>query len=187
MLDSEIHALVELKTNLDHYQLQSALNLIRNCEGKVFITGSGTSSSVARRMAHTFTCSGVPSVYLDAGQCQHGYSAILSKSDLLIGISRGGETDEVNFLCKLAKNKGIKIISILENTQSTLGRLSDVILIGAVKSENEPLKTIPLSSTLIQEALGDILCHAINREKGFGMEEFGVYHPGGAVGKALNK
>ena len=187
ILDSEIRALQSCRENLDYQQMQAALSMILECTGRVYITGSGTSSTVARRMAHTFTCSGAPSIYIDSGQSQHGYSALLQPGDVLIAISRGGETDEINFLCKLAKSKGIKIIGILENTKSTLGQISDIILIASVEKDNEPLRTIPLSSTIVQEAVGDVLCCAINLKSGFDLTTFQKYHPGGAVGKLKTK
>ena len=105
MLDSEIRALTNIKEQLDHRQIQAALQAILSCSGRIYITGSGTSSTVARRMAHTFTCSGAPSMYLDSGQCQHGYSALLQPDDVLIAISRGGETDEINFLWQVGQSQ----------------------------------------------------------------------------------
>jgi len=186
LLDKEIKSLTELKESIDCEKLKTALLCIMKCEGVVQVTGSGTSSSIARRLAHTFTCSGVPAYFLDSGQCQHGYSSIIRQRDVLIAISRGGETDEVNFLAQIAKNKGAKIISILEDINSTLGKLSNIILVGAVNRENEPINTIPLSSTIVQAALGDILCAAINRIQDFSPEEFVKFHPGGAVGKRFS-
>jgi len=185
LLDKEIQALSDLKESIDYKKMQEALTLILDCEGVVLITGCGTSSTIARRLAHTFTCSGLPSYFLDSGQCQHGYSAIITDRDVLIAFSRGGESDEVNFLFRLARKKGTKVIGILENTESTLANLCDIILVGAVKTENEPIDTIPLSNTLVQAALGDILCAAIHRVKGFDPKDFGKLHPGGAVGKRL--
>jgi len=185
LLGKEIKALTDLKNSLDYQSMQEALNLLLDCEGVVLITGSGTSSTIARRLAHIFTCSGIPSYFLDAGQSQHGYSAIITSRDILIGFSRGGETNEVNFLARIAKKKGAKVISILENTKSTFANLSDIILVGAVRAENEPLDTIPLSNTLVQAAVGDVLCAAINSINGFDPKDFGEFHPGGAVGKRL--
>ena len=153
----------------------------------MFITGAGTSSTIARRLAHTLTCSGVPTFFLDAGQSIHGYSAIMSERDILIGFSRGGETDEINFLARVARKKNIPTIGILEDPNSTFAELCDIVLVGAVKKENEPIDTIPLSNTIIQAALGDILCAAVNLKRGFKPKKFGEYHPGGAVGKRLNE
>ena len=185
LLDKEIKSLTDLKNTLAYQGIQEALKLLLDCKGVVLITGSGTSSTIARRLAHTFTCAGIPSYFLDSGQCQHGYSAIITSQDILIAFSRGGETDEVNFLARIAKKRGSKVISILENTKSTLANLSDIILVGAVKVENEPISTIPLSNTLVQAAIGDVLCAAIHRIKGFDPKDFGQFHPGGAVGKRL--
>ena len=151
----------------------------------MLITGSGTSSTIARRLAHIFTCAGAPSYFLDAGQSQHGYSAVISKKDVLIGFTRGGETEELIFLARVAKEKDIEVIGILENTESTFANLCDIYLVAAVKPENEPISMIPLSNTIVQAAIGDILCAMINRKKGYSPKEFGKFHPGGAVGKRL--
>jgi len=185
LLEKDMRAFQELKDSLDFDAIQKALDIILACEGHILVTGSGTSSTIARRLAHTLTCSGVPSYFLDAGQSIHGYSAIITDKDVLIGFSRGGETDEVNFVAKIARKRGAKVISILENPQSTFAKLSDLILHGAVRPENEPINTIPLANTLVQAALGDILCGYINILKGFDPDEFGKFHPGGAVGKRL--
>ena len=186
VIKKDIDALNDLKSFIDPKNLQKVYKIIMNCQGVVLITGSGTSSTIARRLAHIFTCSGVPSYFLDAGQSQHGYSAIVTEKDVLIGFSRGGETDEVNFLARIAKKKGAKVISILENAKSTFATLSDVYLVGAVKPDNEPIDTVPLTNTIVQAALGDILCAAINKNKGFCPKDFGEFHPGGAVGKRLS-
>ena len=185
VLDKQISALNDLRESLEPHLLTKVYELIIRCKGVVLITGAGTSSTIARRLAHTLTCSGVPSYFLDAGQSIHGYSAILTDQDILIGFSRGGETDEINFLARIGKKKNLKVIGILENPNSTFAELCDIVLVGAVKKENEPIDTIPLSNTIVQAALGDILCAAVNKEKGFKPEIFGEYHPGGAVGKRL--
>jgi arabinose-5-phosphate isomerase len=186
VLQNEIQAMQALRKELDYQVLQAALNLILSCEGMILIAGSGTSSTIARRLAHTLTCSNLPAYFLDPGQCIHGYSAILRNRDILINFSRGGETDEVNFLAEVAREKGAIVISILENDKSTLANLSDIAITASVCLENESIETIPLSHTIIQAAVGDILCAAINQIKEFDPEEFIKFHPGGAVGKQNN-
>jgi arabinose-5-phosphate isomerase len=183
VLQNEIRAMSAVRKELNYEILEKALHVLLNCEGIVLIAGAGTSSTIARRFAHTLTCSNLASYFLDPGQCIHGYSAIIRKQDILFNFSRGGETDEVNFLTEVAKEKGSFVISILEDEDSTLAKLSDIIIPASVDSKNESIKTIPLSHTIIQAAVSDILCAAINQIKAFDPEEFIKFHPGGAVGK----
>lgn len=185
VLKKEIQALTALTPSLDFEELEKALLALNNCKGNVLITGSGTSSTVARRLAHTLTCSKLPAFFIDSGQSIHGYSSIMRSRDILVCFSRGGETNEVNFLAKIAKEKNVQVISILEDINSTLAKLSEIVIIAAVNTENEPLNTLPLSHTIIQAAVGDILCSAINVINEFDPKDFIKYHPGGAVGKQI--
>ncbi|MEE9513841.1 MAG: SIS domain-containing protein, partial [Anaerolineales bacterium] len=148
ILDQEIQALVGLRGQLDPVLLQKAVEMILGCEGMVMIIAAGTSGSIARRLAHVLTCSGAPSLFLDPGQTQHGYSGIISNRDLLIAFSRGGETDEVNYALRIAKDRGAASIGILEESNSTMAELCDVILTARVAEEHNAVGVIPLASTL---------------------------------------
>ena len=124
-------------------------------------------------------------MFLDAGQAQHGYSAIVSVRDVLIAFSRGGETDEVNYVLRIARKRGAKVIGIMEKGGSTMAELSDVVLCARVAPENDAVDVIPLASTLAHAAVGDVLCAAVLTIQGFDDQEFAKLHPGGAVGKRL--
>jgi 4-nitrophenyl phosphatase len=187
VLDQEIAALSDLREVLDIQKLNQAFEKIIDCQGMTFVSGSGTSSSIARRLAHVLTCSGAPAVYLDPGQAQHGYSGIISAKDLLIAFSRGGETREVNHVLRIAKKRGADVIGIMENTRSTMAELSDIILSGPVSPENDAVDVIPLASTMVHTAIGDILCAAVLSVSGFEDREFAVLHPAGAVGRRLER
>jgi 4-nitrophenyl phosphatase len=186
VLDQEIAALSELREGLEVNELIQAFEKIIECQGMTMVVGSGTSSSIARRLAHVLTCSGAPAVYLDPGQAQHGYSGIISAKDVLIAFSRGGETKEINHVLRIAKKRGAGVIGIMENTQSTMALLSDIILSGPISPENDAVDVIPLASTLVHAAIGDILCAAVLSVRGFEDHEFAELHPGGAVGKRLD-
>ncbi len=187
ILDQEIQALEGLRRQLDPAHLQKAVEMILGCEGMVMTVAAGTSGSIARRLAHVLTCSGAPALFLDPGQAQHGYSGIISNRDLLIAFSRGGETDEVNHALHVAKDRGAASIGILEESNSTMAELCDVILTARVAEEHNAVGVIPLASTLAHAAVGDILCAGVLSARGHGDKEFGTLHPGGAVGKRLEQ
>jgi D-arabinose 5-phosphate isomerase GutQ len=186
LLTQEARALEELKDQLDPQALCEALQIILDCQGMVMVVGAGTSSSIARRLAHLLTCSGKPSVFLDPGQAQHGYSGIVSGRDVIIAFSRGGETDEVNHVLRIAKARGAKAIGIMQQVHSTMGALSDLVLRAPVAPENDAVDVIPLASTLVHAAVGDVLCAAVLSLRGLDKQEFAALHPGGAVGKRLS-
>lgn len=164
-----------------------AVNLIQDCQGHVLVTGSGTSSSVARRMAHLLSCCGVPALFINAGDSQHGLSGAVMESDALIAFSKGGSTAEVIVLAKVAKERGAKLISICEKPESDLGRISDVVLKIVAPSSVDPYGMIATGSSLINSAVGDALCVVLLRLNNYSVEDFGKTHPGGAVGQKINE
>ncbi len=185
ILAQESHALAELEIQLSPDSLGRTIEAILTCEGRVLVTGAGTSSSIARRLAHLLTCSGAPAVYVDPGQAQHGYSAIVTAGDTLIAFSRGGETAEINFLLTIAAERGATRIGVLEDLHSSMAELCNEVLPARVSHRNDAGGVIPLASTLTQAAVGDILCAAVLEVRGYSEAQFGRLHPGGAVGERL--
>lgn len=186
ILDQEIQALEGLRGQLDPALLHKAVEMILGCGGMVMTIAAGTSGSIARRLAHVLTCSGAPALFLDPGQTQHGYSGVISKRDLLIAFSRGGETDEVNHALRIAKDRGAASIGILEESNSTMAELCDVTLTARVADKHNAVGVIPLASTLAHAAVGDILCAGVLSARVHEDKEFAALHPGGAVGKRFN-
>jgi arabinose-5-phosphate isomerase len=187
ILDMEIRAMQDFQLSIDRRDIDTAINQILGCTGTIFSTGAGTSSAVARRFAHLLTCCGTHSIYLDSAQAMHGYSAILRELDLLVAFSRGGETEEVNYVMALANEKGIPRIGILENTNSQMVNLCSHVVFASVNPENDAYGVIPFSSTLVQMAAGDMLCAGILARRGYSQSEFATFHPGGAVGNRLDE
>ncbi len=185
LLNKESAAIAELKDHLDWDDVEAAIKMLLECEGHVLVTGSGTSSSIARRLAHLLTCSGLPSVYLDPSQAQHGYSALIRTSDMLVAFSRGGETDEINHVLNIAKAADARSIAVSEVQQSSMASMVDLLLLAYVAPDNDAGGVIPLASTLAHAAVADILCAAVLAERGLSDEAFAGHHPGGAVGKRL--
>jgi 4-nitrophenyl phosphatase len=182
----ESRAIHDLGLQLDEAAVHTAVKLLVESERMVFAVGAGTSSSIARRFAHVLTCSGRAAVFLDPGQAQHGYSGILSSKDVVVAFSRGGETQELNFLLRIAKSRGAPSIGILEDTSSSMAGLCEVVLPARVSRANDACDVIPLASTLAHAAVGDILVASVLEVCGFEYNEFGVLHPGGAVGERLH-
>ena len=158
-----------------------------NCEGHVLVTGSGTSHSVARRMAHLLSCCGTPSLLIDAGDRQHGLSGAVTSRDVLITLSKGGRTAEVISLAKMAKARGAALIAITEKPKSELGTMSDVVLQVSAPPEIDPYGMVATGSSLVNSAFCDALCVVMLKLRGYSVEQFGETHPGGAVGKKIEE
>jgi len=164
-----------------------AVEMILECTGHVIVSGAGTSSSVAQRLAHLLTCVGAPALYLDAGESAHGGAAAVTARDALLAISKGGETDELNNLVRVARERGAKVIALTSRPDSTMGKNSDVVVTVVVPDDVEAFGVIALGSSLAAAAVGDALCFAVSSVRGYDADEFRKVHPGGAVGKALGK
>ncbi len=164
-----------------------ACKLIVDCAGHVVLTGAGTSHAVALRFAHLLSCCGTPAFFLHPGDSQHGASGALRKGDVLIALSKGGETREVNFLASYAKDNGVAVIGICERADSTLGQLSTVVLEVIAPEDSDPYGMIATGSSLFNSALGDAICVTVLKMRGYTEEAFSKTHPGGAVGIRIDK
>ena len=185
-LAGESAAIGALQQQLDESFVQ-AVDTILACQGHVIVSGAGTSSAVARRLAHLLTCVGAPALYLDAGQSAHGSAAAVMAKDVVFAISKGGETEELNNLVRVAREKQAKVISLTENKQSSMARLSDVVLSIKVDKSVDGHGVIALGSSLAAAAFGDALCFALLSVREWDKAAFLKVHPGGAVGKRLRR
>ncbi len=163
-----------------------AVKLMLECQGHVLVAGAGTSHSIARRLAHLLSCCGTPALLIDVGDSQHGLSGAVTMRDVLIALSKGGKTEEVISLAKVAKTRGAKLIVLTENPDSELGKISDVVLKVVAPPDVDPFGMVATGSSLVTAAFGDALCVVLLNMRGYSVEEFGETHPGGAVGKKLN-
>jgi len=162
-----------------------AVRLMLDCQGHILVAGAGTSHSVARRLAHLLSCCGTPALLIDVGDSQHGLSGAVTKRDVLIALSKGGQTKEVITLAKVAKERGAKLIALTEKPDSELSNISDVVLQVVAPPDVDPYGMVATGSSLVNAAIGDALCVVLLNMKGYSVEEFGETHPGGAVGKKL--
>lgn len=163
--------------------LPQVVRLIESREGKVLVTGGGTSSMIARRLAHLLSVSKTPSLFIHAMDALHGTMGAIEPHDILIAISKGGESDEVNNLCQLVKAQGTAIVGIGEHPTSTLATLSDVFVTLHTGEEGDPANAIAMGSTLVAALWGDALTRTLMILNGWTLEESIAIHPAGYVGK----
>lgn len=150
--------------------------------GKVFVGGSGTSGTIARRMAHILSVSGTPSVFLSPVDATHGGSAAIESTDIVILISNGGASTEVVQSAEIAKRLGATVVAITAKPESPLGRVADHIGFVTVSPEAEIGGVIATGVTLAQAAWGDALAEVLMRARGYTWAQFMHSHPSGAVG-----
>ncbi|BAV95479.1 KpsF/GutQ family sugar-phosphate isomerase [Ichthyobacterium seriolicida] len=165
--------------------LQGAVNLIHQSKGRVIITGIGKSANIALKIVATLNSTGTPSVFMHAADAIHGDLGIIQKRDVIICISKSGESPEMQVLAPLIRERGNKIISITGNPNSYLARKSKYVLNTSVEKEACINNLAPTCSTTAQLVMGDVLAVCLEELNGFSTEDFARYHPGGTLGKKL--
>ncbi len=184
VIDTESRAVASLRDQLGQ-GLIPALRAMLACKGHVIVAGSGTSHAVALRFAHLLSCCGTPALFLHPGDSQHGSAGAIRSEDILVALSKGGETAEVNFLAGVARERGATVIGITEKPMSTLATLSQIVLEVRAPEGVDPYGMIATGSSLFNSAFCDVLCIALLNMRGYTQEQFGKTHPGGAVGQKL--
>ncbi len=154
-------------------------------KGRVVVTGVGKSSLIAQKIAATFNSTGTPSIFMHAGDAIHGDLGIIQKEDIVLFLSKSGETAEIKVLLPLLKAGGNKLIAITGNMKSYLAIHADLVLNASVQKEACPLDLAPTSSTMAQMAIGDALAICLLNARGFTEKDFARFHPGGSLGKRL--
>jgi arabinose-5-phosphate isomerase len=162
-----------------------AIELLRDCRGKVVVTGLGKSGLICHKIAATLASTGTPAFFLHSGDAVHGDLGMVMNGDVVLAVSNSGETDEMLKLLPHFKLNGIKQIVMTGNPNSTLAKAGDVVLNVGVKEEACPLGLAPTASTTAALAMGDALAVVLLEEKGFKEEDFAVRHPGGILGRRL--
>jgi len=162
-----------------------AVSLILNSKGRVIITGIGKSAIIANKIVATLNSTGTPAVFMHAGDAIHGDLGLILQDDVVICISKSGNTPEIKVLVPLIKNAKNKMIAITGNDQSFLAKQADYILNTYVEQEACPNNLAPTTSTTAQLVMGDALAICLLDLRGFSSKDFAKYHPGGALGKRL--
>lgn len=164
---------------------ERAVRVILEARGKLVICGIGKSGHVGRKLAATFSSSGIPSVFLHAAEAIHGDLGVYQPGDPTIVLSRSGSTAEVLRLMPMFRRFESPVIAILGNPDSPIAAKADVVLDASVKNEADPLDLLPTSSSTVALALGDALVAALVEARDFTEEQFATFHPGGQLGRNL--
>ncbi|MBF8151006.1 KpsF/GutQ family sugar-phosphate isomerase [Winogradskyella sp. F6397] len=162
-----------------------AVELIYQSKGRVIITGIGKSAIIAKKIVATLNSTGTPAIFMHAADAIHGDLGLILEDDVVICISKSGNTPEIKVLVPLIKNANNKMIAITGNIESFLGQQADFILNAYVAQEACPNNLAPTTSTTAQLVMGDALAVCLLELRGFSSKDFAKYHPGGALGKRL--
>lgn len=181
---AESNAIANL-TNLINSDFEKAVKFILKSNGRVVVTGIGKSANIATKIVATLNSTGTPAIFMHAADAIHGDLGIIQKDDVVICISKSGNTPEIKVLVPLIKNSENKIIAITGNADSFLGKEADFTLNTYVEKEACPNNLAPTTSTTAQLVMGDALAVCLLKMKGFTSNDFAKYHPGGALGKRL--
>lgn len=180
----EGEAVLQLEERVDESFIR-AVELLARLKGRAIVSGVGKSGIIARKIAATFTSTGTPALFLHPVESMHGDLGMVLRDDLLIVISKSGESDELHGLLRIVKRLGVPVISFTGSASSTLAKQSDVTLDVSVVEEACPHALAPTASTTAALAMGDALAVAVLIEKGFTQDDFAKLHPGGALGRRL--
>ena len=183
-LENESNAIQHLISLLDR-QFEDAVECILKSNGRVVITGVGKSALIASKIVATFNSTGTPAIFMHAADAIHGDLGTVQKNDVVICLSKSGNTEEIKMLIPLIKRGNNKLIAITGNMDSILAKQSNFVLNTYVEKEACPNNLAPTTSTTAQLVMGDALAIALLQLRGFSSEDFAKFHPGGSLGKRL--
>ncbi|MFQ6110397.1 MAG: SIS domain-containing protein [Nitrospinota bacterium] len=183
-LDIEAEAILDLKDRLGENFIK-VVETLRDCQGRIVVTGMGKSGLIGKKIASTLASIGVPALFMHAAEGVHGDIGMVARGDVVIAISNSGETEEILKLLGVIKRFGVVLVAMTGQPHSTLARHADLILDVSVKEEACPLDLVPTASSTAALALGDAIAMALLEAKGLREDDFAVYHPGGILGRRL--
>lgn len=181
----EAESVRRLAEEIDEEAVLKTVKALAECKGKVITSGCGTSAAAAKKIAHSLNCVEIPALFLTPSDAVHGGLGALQENDILVLISKGGNTQELVNLIPACKTKKAMLIGVSENPESKIALNSDIYL--KVKVEKEPCRfnMLATASTLAVISMFDSICIALMQYTGYTREQFAVIHPGGAVGDRL--
>ncbi|MBX7051206.1 MAG: KpsF/GutQ family sugar-phosphate isomerase [Flavobacteriales bacterium] len=166
-------------------EFEDVVKLLLKSKGRLILTGIGKSGNIAQKLVATFISTGQPAVFMHAADAIHGDLGNVQKDDIVICISKSGDSPEIKVLVPLLKSMGNVLIGMVSNENSFLAKQSHIVLHTPVEKEACPNNLAPTTSTTLQLAMGDALAVALMECRGFSAKDFAKYHPGGALGKKL--
>ncbi|MGL6017994.1 MAG: SIS domain-containing protein [Gibbsiella quercinecans] len=179
--------LAQLPQRIDAATWQQLIAKLSGCKGKIAVSGVGTSGIAARKVAHMLACVERPAIYLNATDAAHGDLGFLRSEDLMILISRGGNSEELARLLPTLHAKGVPIISVTENLDSAIARAAQLTIKTGVEKEIDPLNMLATTSIVLVLAIFDAACACLMARNGFDKQTLLAVHPGGNVGKSLRE
>ena len=185
LLKLEADAIERAAVRLDKTSVENAVNLLACCESKVIVIGVGKSGVIAQKIAQTLTSTGTVAVFVHPSDALHGSLGMITAGDIVIALSNSGETGEILAIMPTLKQRGVSLISIIGNTDSSLAAHSDIMLDASVDKEACPLNLAPTTSTTVALAIGDAIAMTLMEAKGHTPEDFAANHPAGRLGKRL--
>jgi arabinose-5-phosphate isomerase len=180
----EANAVQNLAGRIDH-DFEKCVWAILNCGGRVVVSGIGKSAIVAQKIVATLNSTGTPALFMHAADAIHGDLGMIQQNDVVVVISKSGDTAEIKVLVPLLKRTGVSVIAMVSNRDSYLARNAHHILHAYCGQEADPLNLAPTTSTTVTMALGDALAVCLLEARGFTHDDFAKYHPGGSLGKRL--
>lgn len=184
VLEDEANSILKIVPLIDS-EFESCVNHLLSSSGRFVITGIGKSAIIAQKIVATLNSTGTPSLFMHAADAIHGDLGMIQNGDTVMCISRSGDTPEIKVLVPLIKRTGTKLIAMVSNPSSYLGKNADFILHALAEREADSLNLAPTISTTVALALGDALAVCLIECRGFNSHDFAQYHPGGALGKKL--
>lgn len=184
VIDKEARAVEKLKPYVDE-QFVQVLHLIYGSRGRLVITGIGKSAIIGSKIVATLNSTGTPSIFMHAADAIHGDLGIIQPDDVVMCLSKSGNTPEIKVLVPLIRRMGNKLVAMVSNVDSYLAQHSDFVVRATVDAEACPNNLAPTSSTTTQLVMGDAIAVCLLKMRGFSPEDFAKYHPGGSLGKRL--
>jgi D-arabinose 5-phosphate isomerase GutQ len=181
---AEAKVLMEIADQLEDSFVEF-VRLVSECQGQILTTGSGTSGTMARRLAHLMSSCGMRAFYMHPAEALHGPSAAVDSRDILIAFSKAGKSTDLNQFVRIAKQRGAKVVSLTWEVNSELANMSDVVVIIRPDVSGEGEGVLPFGSSLANGAVGDALCLISKRIRGFDLAELKQTHPSGATSELV--
>lgn len=183
-IDIELDSIERLRKSIND-DFDKACELMKQCQGRIIVTGMGKSGHIGNKIAATLASTGTPAFFVHPGEASHGDLGMITRDDVVLAISNSGTTSEIVTILPLIKRMGTPLISMTGNQSSVLARSADAKLDISIEKEACPLGLAPTSSTTVSLVMGDALAVALLEAKGFSEQDFAFSHPGGALGRRL--
>lgn len=183
-LELEAAAILNVAKNIND-DFEKVVSTILQCDGRVIVTGIGKSAIIAQKIVATFNSTGTPAIFMHAADAIHGDLGMIQRNDVIICLSKSGNTPEIKVLVPLLKSAGNKLVGMVGELESFLAEQADLVLNTSFEKEACPHNLAPTTSTTAQLALGDALAICLLECREFNEADFAKYHPGGSLGKKL--